>query len=34
MINCGATLDLYEFFDLEDDVTIFVADYHRPIEVQ
>jgi len=33
MINCGATLDLYEFFDLEDDVTIFVADYHRPIEV-
>jgi len=33
LINCGATLDLYDFLEPKDDMIIFVADYHRPIEV-
>ncbi|XP_023341372.1 cell division control protein 45 homolog [Eurytemora carolleeae] len=33
LINCGVTLDLYEFLEPRDDVIIFVADYHRPVEV-
>ncbi len=33
MINCGATIDLVEFLDPNEDVVIFVADSHRPIDV-
>jgi len=33
LINCGATLDLYEFLEPRDDMIIFVADSHRPVEV-
>lgn len=33
MINCGATIDLVDFLDPPDDLVIFVADSHRPIDV-
>lgn len=33
MINCGATLDLVDFLDPPQDLVIFVADSHRPIDV-
>lgn len=33
LVNCGATLDLYEFLEPRDEMIIFVADFHRPIEV-
>jgi len=33
LVNCGATLDLFEFLEPRDEMMIFVADFHRPIEV-
>jgi len=33
LINCGATIPLVDFFDPDDDVVIFVADSHRPVDV-
>lgn len=33
MINCGATIDLVDFLDPPEDLVIFVADSHRPIDV-
>jgi len=33
LINCGATLPLLDFFEPDDDVVIFVADSHRPVDV-
>ena len=33
MINCGATIDLIDFLDPPEDLVIFVADSHRPIDV-
>ena len=33
MVNCGGTIDIVEFLDLPDDVTVFVADSHRPTDV-
>jgi len=33
MINCGATIDLVDFLDPPEDLIIFVADSHRPIDV-
>jgi len=33
LINCGAVLDLFEFLEPRDDMIIFVADTHRPVEV-
>jgi cell division control protein 45 len=33
MINCGASVDLVEFLDPPEDLVIFVADSHRPIDV-
>ena len=33
MINCGATIDLVDFLSPPEDLIIFVADSHRPIDV-
>lgn len=33
LINCGATIDLYDFLEPDKDLTIFVADNHRPVDV-
>jgi cell division control protein 45 len=33
MINCGGTFDIVDFFEPPEDVTIFVADSHRPTDV-
>ncbi len=33
MINCGASIDLMNFLDPPEDLVIFVADSHRPIDV-
>ena len=33
MINCGGTLDVVEFLQPPDDVTVFIADSHRPTDV-
>ena len=30
MINCGGTVDLKEFFNLDQSVSIYVLDSHRP----
>lgn len=33
LINCGGCLDIVELLDPEDDVTFFVCDSHRPMDV-
>lgn len=33
LINCGATLDICDFLDPDDDVVFFVLDNHRPVDV-
>lgn len=33
MINCGATLDVIELLQPQDDVMFYIADSHRPIDV-
>nr|CAG4651936.1 EOG090X08GG [Triops cancriformis] len=33
LINCGATVDLIELLEPKEDVIIWVADSHRPIDV-
>jgi len=30
LINCGGTIDLAEFFSLNENTTIYVFDSHRP----
>ncbi|EEB12937.1 conserved hypothetical protein [Pediculus humanus corporis] len=32
-INCGGTLDLVEIIEPEEDITFFILDSHRPIDV-
>lgn len=32
-INCGGTLDLVEEIEPESDITLFILDSHRPIDV-
>uniref|UniRef100_A0A2P2I587 Cell division control protein 45 homolog n=1 Tax=Hirondellea gigas TaxID=1518452 RepID=A0A2P2I587_9CRUS len=33
LLNCGGALDLVEFLELPDNMTVFVADTHRPLHV-
>lgn len=33
LINCGGCLDIVELLDPESDVTFFVCDSHRPMDV-
>ena len=33
LINCGATIDICDFLDPEDEVVFFVLDNHRPVDV-
>lgn len=33
LVNCGASVDLVDFLDPPEDLVIFVADSHRPIDV-
>lgn len=33
LINCGACLDIVELLDPETDVTFFICDSHRPMDV-
>ena len=33
LVNCGASMDLVDFLDPPEDLVIFVADSHRPIDV-
>ena len=33
LINCGATIDICDFLDPDDEIVFFVLDNHRPVEV-
>jgi len=33
LVNCGATIDICDFLDPEDEVVFFVLDNHRPVDV-
>lgn len=33
LINCGACVDLVELLEPDDDVTFFVCDSHRPLDI-
>ena len=33
LINCGATIDICDFLDPEDEIVFFVLDNHRPVDV-
>ena len=33
LINCGATIDICDFLDPEDEVVFYVLDNHRPVDV-
>ena len=33
LINCGATIDICDFLDPEEEVVFFVLDNHRPVDV-
>lgn len=33
LINCGGTIDIVEELEAEDDVTFFILDSHRPIDL-
>lgn len=33
LINCGASIDIVELLEPDEDVTFFVCDSHRPLDV-
>lgn len=33
LLNCGATVDICEFLDPDDDIIFYVLDNHRPVDV-
>lgn len=34
LINCGATLDIFDFLELGEDTEIYILDSHRPLDVR
>lgn len=33
LINCGGTIDIIEVLEPDEDITFFVVDSHRPIDI-
>lgn len=33
LLNCGGCIDIVEFLQPEDDITFFICDSHRPLDV-
>jgi cell division control protein 45 len=34
MLNCGAIFNLEDYIDLSEDVTIYILDSHRPVNLR